>query len=139
MAPECAAGAPEPLLKDAMNILTVLCVMNVGLLFVVGLLARLVLRLDHKQGPALSRFLKARAPQPKSAPSKAPPFADGEQSATVVSHDGSPADGLARELVAGHVHMIRRTLSNQSLRSSLSADDFASLQCMLGDEDGVTM
>ena len=46
-------------------------------------------------------------------------------------------ESLARELVNGHVTMLKKTLSNESLRSSLSADDFASLQYMLGDEGGV--
>ncbi|KAH8051739.1 hypothetical protein JL722_10569 [Aureococcus anophagefferens] len=82
------------------------------LLFLVGLLSRRLERVNAN----VSRLLKA-----------------------TIMNGASAAPGGAVALVNGHVTMLKKTLSNESLRSSLSADDFASLQYMLGDEDGVNM
>lgn len=99
------------------NLLIVLTVSNVALLFLVGLLARRLEALNVK----LTFFIKSSRMQSHNSLKTlaAPP----------------PRVEPARD----HAHVIRKTPSEQSIRSSLSADDYASLQCMLGDEDGVTM
>lgn len=106
------------------NLLVVVTVSNIALLFLVGLLTRRLESLHVK----LTRFIKqSRSLQQHVAKSSTAP------------QPAPPTEDVTRELVTGHVAMLKTTLSNQSLRSSLSADDFASLQCMLGDEDGITM
>ena len=124
----CAASDHQ---QTILSILTVLTVVNIVLLFLVGLLARLTIHVNKK----LNRLLKTSSGR-AGAPLK--PMTPAKLSTDALDAVASPED-VTKELVTGHVRMIRRTLSNQSLRSSLSADDFAALQCMLGEEDGVTM
>ena len=113
---------PEPLQQ---TLLIVLTASNMALLFLVGLLVRRLESLHAK----LTRYLK-RGLSKSSSGSLVP---------RASSDPPSPSPDVTRDLVKGHVHILQKTLSNESLRSSLSADDFASLHCMLGDEDGVTM
>ncbi|KAJ8610810.1 hypothetical protein CTAYLR_004773 [Chrysophaeum taylorii] len=121
----CATGPSDV----QQNLLIVLTVSNITLLFLVGLLARRLEALHVK----LSRYIKSS----RSTSQKSLATATATRVETTPSRPPSP--DVTRELVTGHVQMLRTTLSNQSLRSSLSADDFASLQCMLGEEDGITM
>lgn len=132
--PACVtAQAPSDLHQ---NLLVVLTVSNIALLFLVGLLARRVEALHVKLG----RFVKSARMQSGAAPSKpAPTAAAPSQYRSTSTTEAPKAADFTRELVTGHVQILRKTLSNQSLRSNISADDFASLQCMLGDEDGITM
>jgi len=126
------------------NLLIVLIFSNIMLLFLVGLLSRRLERVNAN----VTRVLKAsilgtaqREPVPAAPLSTTPRTSFGGPSSPL--DDGgarSPSpDLLARELVNGHVSMLKKTLSNESLRSSLSADDIASLAYMLGDEGGVNM
>mmetsp|Transcript_12922 Transcript_12922/g.17308 ORF Transcript_12922/g.17308 Transcript_12922/m.17308 type:complete len:132 (-) Transcript_12922:153-548(-) len=108
------------------NLLLVLTAANILLLFLVGMLARRLEALHVK----LSRFIKSSRKFPSSNQLGTP---------RAVEPPRPPSPEVTRDLVSSHVKMLTKTLSNESLKSSLSADDFASLQCMLGDEDGITM
>ena len=133
----CPTAAPASEIHQ--SLLMVLIFSNIVLLFLVGLLSRRLERVNAN----VTRVLKATiinsaqqqqqrdTPVPSPSLTPATPTAHGAQSPV--------PDTLARELVTGHVSMLKKTLSNESLRSSLSADDFASLQYMLGDEEGVNM
>jgi len=141
---ECAAAGSEAAQGLQQNLIIALTASNMALLILVGLIVRRLEGLNAK----LTRFMKSsRAQQQlKASNSSLTQMGGGgpssqslaaQQTKDPPSRPASP--DVARELVVGHVHMLQKTLSTESLRSSLSADDFASLQCMLGDEDGVTM
>mmetsp|Transcript_6544 Transcript_6544/g.20432 ORF Transcript_6544/g.20432 Transcript_6544/m.20432 type:complete len:144 (+) Transcript_6544:87-518(+) len=120
------------------NLIIALTASNMALLILVGLIVRRLEGLNAK----LTRFMKSSRVQKSASLTQMGSGVPSSGSLAPVAKDppSRPASpDVARELVVGHVHMLQKTLSTESLRSSLSADDFASLQCMLGDEDGVTM
>ncbi|EGB09474.1 hypothetical protein JL720_10837 [Aureococcus anophagefferens] len=137
LAPEGACPA-APAHDAHQSLLVVLVFSNMVLLFLVGLLSRRLERVNAN----VSRLLKATIMN-GARPADAPAAPSPSPATPASPHAGGAAspvpESLARELVNGHVTMLKKTLSNESLRSSLSADDFASLQYMLGDEDGVNM
>ncbi|KAH8050036.1 hypothetical protein JL722_11568 [Aureococcus anophagefferens] len=95
------------------------------LLFLVGLLSRRLERVNAN----VSRLLKATIMN-GARPADAPAAPSPSPATPASPHAGGAAspvpESLARELVNGHVTMLKKT--PRTLRSSLSADDFASLR-----------
>lgn len=121
------------------NLLIVLTVSNIALLFLVSLLSRRLEALHVKFG----RFIKSSRMQSGASITK-PPLPTVTPIASI-SRIGAPAEvqpqqaDPTRDLPMDNVVGMRKTRSDESIKSSVSADDFAALQCMLGEEDGVTM
>ena len=136
----CPTAAPASEIHQ--SLLMVLIFSNIVLLFLVGLLSRRLERVNANVTRVLKATIINSAQQQQQQQQRDTPVPSPSLTpATPTAHSAqSPVpDTLARELVTGHVSMLKKTLSNESLRSSLSADDFASLQYMLGDEEGVNM
>ena len=135
---ECSVSSemlhPQSAAELQHNLLLILTASNLALLVLVGLIVRRLEGLHVK----LSRFVKSSRQFPSQKPSSVS-LSGLPKNTEPLPASRPPSPDLTRDLVLGHVHMLQKTLSNESLRSSFSADDFASLQCMLGDEDGVTM
>ena len=133
----CAASAPDQ--TTTTTLLAVLACSNVVLLFLVGLLMRRLERVHRKVSSlmkatygapprsASKQYLGAAGASPPRPPSPVDlPGARAPSPLRPAPRAPSPARGE-----------LRRTPSNESIRSSASGDDYASLQYMLGDEGGV--
>ena len=125
--PTCAANAPDQ--TTTTTLLAVLACSNVVLLFLVGLLMRRLERVHRK----VSSLLKATYGAPPRSASKQYLGAAGASP----PRPPSPVDLPGARAPSPARGELRRTPSNESIRSSASGDDYASLQYMLGDEGGV--
>ena len=134
--PTCAAEAQD---QTTTTLLVILSCSNVVLLFLVGLLLRRlekvhrkVIHLLKRDGPPRStskQYLGGYSPRPPSP-------ANLSSAATSPLRPAPRIPSPQPASLPGETRM-RRTPSNDSMRSSMSGDDFASLQYMLGDEGGV--
>lgn len=138
MAEECGNAMASNDLQQ--NLLIVLTVSNIALLFLVSLLSRRLEALHIKFG----RFIKSSLMQSGVSITK-PQLPTVTTTATNNSRTGVPVEiqpqqaDPTRDILIDNVVGLRKTRSDESIKSSVSADDFAALQCMLGEEDGVTM
>lgn len=133
--PTCSADGQD---QTTTTLLVILSCSNVVLLFLVGLLLRRlekvhrkVIHLLKRDGPPRStskQYLGGYSPRPPSPASLAGAATSPLRPAPRIPSPQPPPPGETR---------MRRTPSNDSMRSSMSGDDFASLQYMLGNEGGV--